>query len=97
MGQQLSITKDVMISAGWMPEDVQTQEGYWDTSASDNYGKEPEWVPPQYVRVWKHPKHGKIAAYAVSSGDFFVDCNPWGSNRSMCGAMGLFELPHSLG
>lgn len=96
MGVQLNITAADMAAAGWSSEDVETQPGFWDTTAQDNDGGAPEWVPPIIDRKWSHPQHGVLWAYAVSSGDFFIDCNEWGSNRARCRAAGLFNLSHVL-
>ena len=97
MGQQLTIKKEIMEAAGWTAAEVVVVEGYWDTTQYDNYGEEPEWVPPLVDRVWTHPQKGSFGAYPVSSGDFFADCNPWGSNRALFEEAGLLDLEHCLG
>lgn len=96
MGIQLTVKAAVMSAANWDSVDVTIEPGYWDTYDLDNYGEEPKWVPPVIYRKWVHPEHGELWAYAVSNGDFYIDCNAWGSNRAHCINAGLFELQHIL-
>ena len=90
MGVQLTIKAETMKAAGWTSTDVVEAEAYWDEYAQIMF-------PAMVDRCWDHPERGRIWAYAVSSGDFYIDCNVWGRNRQRCIDLGLFDLEHYLG